>query len=114
MNTFYQWLSSRTRQEPTSNVDQKILAYSAEYFRPVEKNVFFSWKFSGAVALATVALLVVLVNKSPLQGPGNALISESPEMILNYNDIELMADASTLSDEDWARINASPNGHYVK
>lgn len=104
-NSFYSWLALKTQTEPAASVDSKILAFSSQYFQKEEKSFFAGWKLSGALALTTAAVVIILINKNPSTQPGPALMSEAPEMILHYNDIELMADASQLSDADWARIN---------
>jgi|GEM_PF-744329 len=104
-NTFYSWIALKTQTEPSSTADKKILAFSSQYFKKEEKSFFALWKLTGAFALTAAVVLVVLINKNSSIQPGSALMSEAPEMILHYNDIELMADASRLSDADWARIN---------
>lgn len=107
-NSFYSWLSLKTRKEPPLSVDKKILSYSSQYFKSEEKTAFLSWKISFATALASIALIIILMNRTP--GTGPALLTESPEMVLHYKDMELMADASNLTDEDWTHIS----GAYVK
>jgi hypothetical protein len=107
-NSFYSWLSLKTRKGPPSSVDIKILSYSAQYFKSKEKTVFFNWKISVAAAFFSVALVILLINRTPGTRPD--LMTESPEMVLHYRDMELMADASNLTDEDWVHIN----GAYVK
>ncbi len=104
-NSFYSWLALKTQTEPSSSVDKKILAYSSQYMKNEDKSIIAVWKLSGALALTVAVVMVVMINKNPPSQPGSAIISEAPEMILNYNEIELMADASQLSDADWARIN---------
>lgn len=112
--TFYGWMKNQGSIEPSAKVDKKILAYSAHYFAQnknssLEKNFFFNWKLSGFMTLATLAVVIVLMNRQPsLQKNQMTMIdNESPEMILNYKDIELMADASDLSEAEWAVINGS-------
>lgn len=103
-NSFYSWLALKTQTVPSAHVDSKILAYSSQYFQKEEKSFFNNWKLSGALSLTAAVVVVVMINKNQPAGSGPVIITEAPEMILHYNDMELMADASQLSDADWARI----------
>lgn len=111
-NNFYNWLRPLTEKAPSPAVDTKILAYSSQFFSSKEKEkvtvpFLFDWKISSIAVLASVALLVVLINKGTRPQPSLMMITESPEMVLNYNEIELMADASKLTEADWAKINGT-------
>jgi hypothetical protein len=111
-HTFYSWMKLQSQKMPAENTDRKILAFSDQYFsqqKPAEeKSIFLNWKLSGFLTLATLAVVIVLMNKQPLIQKSSLVMMEndSPEMILNYKDIELMADASDLSEAEWARINS--------
>lgn len=104
--TFYSWLSENTRKQPSSKTDDKILSYAREVFKPEENPArLLNWKISGVAVFASIALVIILMNRTPVMQSGDMMLAESPEMILNYNEIELMADASQLSESDWAKIN---------
>lgn len=103
--TFYSWLSKATSRQPSSATDDKILAYAREAFKPEEKTMLLSWKISGIAAFASIALVITLMYRMPVVQTGDQMMAESPEMLLNYNEIELMADASQLSESDWEKIN---------
>lgn len=105
-NSFYSWLALKTQIGPTATTDAKILAFSSQFLKGKKKSSFSNWKLSGSLALTAAVVLIVMINKNPSPMiPGPTLISEAPEMILHYRDIELMADASHLSDADWEKIN---------
>lgn len=107
---FYSWLKSQTDKIPPSELDKNILFYSSQFFAEKaakEKTSFIHWKISGIAALASIALVLILINREGTPQPASTMITESPEMILNYNEIELMADAGALSEADWAKINGA-------
>lgn len=105
--TFYSWLSLATRKQPSQKTDDKILSYARETLKSEEKASLFNWKISGVAAFASIVLIITLMNRTPVKQTGDMMMAESPEMLLNYKEIELMADASQLSETDWAKINGN-------
>lgn len=67
--------------------------------------ILFQWLKPGLALAFGIALVIVVNIKSNRQNEMSKLvIAESPEMVLNFKNIELMADAGVLSEEDWKKI----------
>jgi hypothetical protein len=91
---------------PSIEVDQKILEMASK--KLVAKDNAFTWSalLKPSLVLAGSALLITIINiKSHKQNDMEKLVMTEPaEMVLNYSNIELMADAGSLSEDDWKKI----------
>lgn len=100
---FYSWIKKRTTQSPPSSLDLKILSLARNEFRPVGKS--FRWTLPiNTIAASLIIFLAGSIYFQQQINNDNIVLNESLEMILNYDSIELMADASQLSEEDWRNI----------
>jgi len=110
-NYFFKWLKKETSHNPPLELDQKILHNAHAVFSKNQNNFRFVKLLKPGLALAlSLAFLIVLNNKFNPQTKGNNQLlsfNESPEMILNYKDIELMAAVGSLNDQDWKKIEAT-------
>jgi hypothetical protein len=98
---FFKWLKNETLSLPRKQVDQKILEYA--HGRVAKEKTFTFNKLliiPSAIALGLVFFLTTTQLNKINQHP----ISESPELIAYYDQIELMNQASSLSDEEWDLI----------
>lgn len=100
---FFKWLKQNTTAQPHTDIDQSILLMAERKLNQIaghkRQNFFHFLGFSSSLLLLVVSINVLTNTKS------NTLsLIEPPEMIMNYNFIELMAEASVLSDEDWNAI----------
>ena len=103
---FYRWFKNITEQSPPKLLDQKILIFSKEELNHSKKSIHWIMPTS---AISFCLILFVVGNTYFLHQKNlNMLfLSEAPEMILNYDNIELMADASELNADDWKKIEGS-------
>ncbi len=105
------WLNQKKwlRISPTKELDNKILSMAREKMSPAKSvGISIKWKVTSMAILASFVVLFVLTTKNHQQKEINRMVfTESPEMILDYNSIELMAATSTLSEEDWNKIEST-------
>lgn len=100
---FYGWMKKSTTLSVPSTLDDKILSLAQAEFRPHKKSLNWALPLS-AVAASFIIFLAGSIYLKQQSSINELAFNESPEMILNYDNIELMADASLLSDEDWKNI----------
>ena len=103
---FYKWAKKLTTIAPEDHIDQKILSMAALKLIPLKrKSVFSKWLKPGLIATCTISFMIIVGLRINKQSEMSLLsMNDSPEMILNYKSIELMADAGKLSEEDWIKI----------
>lgn len=107
---FYLWIKNKTLISPSDELDAKILGIAKEKLSPSKKSAFFfGWQMKGILATFILLFMSYQINHQMNfeRDSGKLVINESPEMIMNYSSIELMAEASSLSEEDWAKIERS-------
>ncbi len=108
---FFEWIKKETSLTPSSQLDQKILKKVHALFPSEQK--FYNlkkWLNPGVAFALSLTFIFILNNKFHYQLLRNdqlLSLSESPEMILNYKDIELMAAVGNLSEQDWKKIEAN-------
>jgi hypothetical protein len=56
------------------------------------------------MSMAMIAIVFSMTFNKKINTEQTNFIAESQELILNYQDMELMADASTLNEDDWKKI----------
>lgn len=93
---FFHWLKKETLRSPSKSVDLKILNLAKE-----KESSPFQWKILTASMAACLILILTLKTN---QGPSVMSFNESPEMLKYYDQIELMSETSSISDEDWNKI----------
>jgi hypothetical protein len=112
-NNFSFWLKKNLIKNPSAELDKKILSLSHDFLNKTKKkgNVL-NWKIP-ALSLFASCLLVIGVflksNSLTLTTSNKMVMNENPEMILNYNSIELMSESSSLSEQDWEKISENKN-----
>lgn len=107
---FSSWLNKNLSQSPPAELDQRILAMAKRKLignipgpekRRSKKNPLLISVF------ASILVLIVFSNKTLFPSKINKMtLNEPMEMILNYRNIELMADTSELTEEDWSKIES--------
>ncbi|MDD4975242.1 MAG: hypothetical protein PHY93_12865 [Bacteriovorax sp.] len=103
---FYSWMKSKIAHTPPARLDQKILMMANNKLNHRKKS--FRWMLpSGAFTASLVALISVSIYFNHHKNLNSLVLNEAPEMIFNYDKIELMADASSLSDDDWKKIEGT-------
>lgn len=96
---FYHWIKKQTTQVPPKYLDEKISSMAREKLIPLKKDSkIIRWQLSGAFATVAILFFTIMASQK------NEMNNESAEMIMNYNTIELMSEASSLSEEEWAQI----------
>ncbi|MBC7538126.1 MAG: hypothetical protein H7281_04855 [Bacteriovorax sp.] len=103
---FYSWMKSRVSKTPPSALDQRIIKMAKKEFNHSNKS--FRWTIPTS-AFATI-LLFLIAGSNYLNQQKNLnkfVLNEAPEMILNYDKIELMTDSSQLSENEWKKIEGS-------
>jgi hypothetical protein len=98
---FFHWLKNETITSPARKVDQSIVDLANNSIVD-KKPVYFS-KYL-IVSSALVASLILLFNTTNLNKINQHPFSESPELLAYYDQIELMSQASGLSDNEWESI----------
>lgn len=99
---FKSWLKNELINNPPKSLDSKVLLKSRELL--VEEKNYFTLSLS-VLTMAMFAVLIFQTRQFSISPAQDPMISKSKEMILNYKEIELMADAGSLSDSDWEQIN---------
>jgi hypothetical protein len=108
-NSFYQRLKKQISVSPSLEVDQQILQMASKKLGvKTESSPWSSWLKPSLVFACGVLLVTVINIKSHKQNEMDKLaMNESAEMVLNYKNIELMADAGSLSEEDWIKLGVT-------
>ena len=103
-DNFYSCLKGRGAQVPPASLDQKILMIAKKELKHSRKS--FNWIIPTSVVTGCLIIFFTYSTYSNQQKNLNkyVLLNEAPEMILNYDKIELMADSSQLSDDDWKKV----------
>lgn len=101
---FYNWLREKhTTSQFPSLLDDKILKLAQDHLR--KKSQYKLWVLPVS-ASATLFVIIFFSNFyfNQEKNKSNFGLIESPEMVLLYENIELMADATKLSDSEWKKI----------
>lgn len=106
IDPFYKWAKKLTTIAPGDHLDQKILSMAALKLIPLKrKSIFSKWLKPGLIIIFSMSFIIIFGLRINKQSAMSLLsMNDSPEMILNYKNIELMADAGNLSEEDWIKI----------
>lgn len=105
---FYQWMKQNLSTSPSQTIDENILNMASKKLASAEQSSAPSRWLKPGLTLAFGVALVVVVNTARQRNKLEKLIiTESPEMMLHYENIELMADAGALSEEDWKKIEGN-------
>ncbi|MDO9181897.1 MAG: hypothetical protein Q7U04_05795 [Bacteriovorax sp.] len=105
-NNFYQWAKTKTSFPPTKVIDYKISLMAREHLASPKSNIFSRW-LPITLSLAATALVILTFNIYNSKKIDSQAFTESPEMLLNFKRIELMADASELSEVEWKKIEGN-------
>ena len=103
---FYQWLKANTnKSSPSSLLDEKILKLAEFKFEKKFNNfwVFSFGSWTSVIAIFFIGNLYLNTNKSLR----SLTLTDSPEMISIYDNVELMTEATRLSEQDWKKIEGS-------
>lgn len=87
---------------PGRHLDQMVLNNSAQFF-PEKEN---EW-IKVLMPVMMFCLALVIIGKISIQNDNNmnfAKTNDSLELITHYDEIELMADASVLTDKEWEKL----------
>lgn len=109
IDLFYRRMKENLTESPSAEIDNKILTMASKKLKPdVEPSLLSQWlKPSLAIAFSVALVIIINIKSNNRNNTNKLLLTESPEMVLNYKDIELMADAGALSEEDWKRIEVA-------
>ncbi|MBC7715114.1 MAG: hypothetical protein H7177_17345, partial [Rhizobacter sp.] len=105
MKSFYLWIKDHTTENPSRELDAKIKAMAHKHLTATYEPKGLSWKFI-SLPLGLAAVVAVIINvRVKQQDELTAMALKMPvEMILNYNEMELMADSAILTDNDWDEV----------
>lgn len=107
---FKNWLKNNLEVEPNKKIDQNIIIEAQSLLLNSEKRKYSNFK---PITLTVFSVLIIFSffiieqrnNQNHLsQINHKTLEDESIEMLMNYNQIELMAEASNLDENDWNKI----------
>jgi len=105
---FYRWMKQNLSTPPSQAVDQNILNMASKKLGSAKQSSILSRWLKPSLTLAFGVALVLVVNSTRQRNElGKLIITESPEMVLHYKDIELMSEAGALSEEDWKKIEGN-------
>ncbi len=96
---FFELLKEKLLMTPPRKVDQFILKRASDQFERQRRSAVPWWSIIGGtsvLALGLVVWLQVSENKT-----SNAMLAESPEMLQEMDDVELLVEVSQYSDEEW-------------
>lgn len=102
---FFSLIKPFTEEAPASTTDHKILSVARERFNSQKHTLLPIWKISGLAVVASIVFILIFFRSGSTPYNDSVAINESLEMILNYNEIELMAESSALSESDWNHLN---------
>jgi hypothetical protein len=102
MKNFYHWMKEQITLEPTRELDQRIRNMAHEHLVESHFQISNNWKLiTVSISFAAVLSTLIVVSMKN-QNEVITLATGGPsEMILNYNEMELMADSAILTDRDW-------------
>ncbi len=103
---FYKSLREKLIQGPPKSLDQKILLLASEKLQSHKNHAEWLYLASGFTT-CLIVFLTISGYFNHQQNFNKQVINESPEMILNFNSIEMMADASVLSENEWKKIEGT-------
>jgi hypothetical protein len=98
---FYQWLKKSTIESPPQAVDQKIYQLTS---KSAARPSIFSFSKYIILSTATVAAVILIFTTTQLKNIPNHPISESPELLAYYDQLELMNQTAQLSDREWDMV----------
>jgi hypothetical protein len=100
---FYSWLKPKITHSPPLTLDEKILMMAQIELNHSKKSL--SWFIPiSAFAAATIIFIAGNIYFTQQKTINKLVLYEVPELILNYDKIEMMADASQLSADEWTKI----------
>ena len=98
---FFNWLKSSTLVNPSRRVDQKIYQLVSTESTNIS---LFSYSRYFIISTALAAGLILVFTSSHLSNIQGHPISESPELLAYYDQVELMSQAAQLSEKEWEMI----------
>lgn len=98
-HNFFEILKDKMTKSPSRDIDQYILKKASDHFETQHRSII-PWRsiFVGTT-LATLSLVLWLQISEPKIS--KAMMAESPEMLKEMDDIELLVEASQLNEEEW-------------
>jgi len=105
-DSFFEWAKKELTESPSREVDQKILNMALDKLEKPEQgyNFFNFLKPAFAIAISLVFVLVINYKINHPQTNDIVSIEDSAEMILQYENIELMAATQSLTEDEWRDI----------
>ncbi len=97
-NTFKAWIRAQTSVSPSSSLDQAILNRAEQTLKPKVSSLKAWLPVSVLVAASFVIVYLSVEMKTQKT---ELVLSEPIELIQEYDEIELMVEASQWTDEDW-------------
>jgi hypothetical protein len=91
---------------PPIDLDQKILLIAKK--KMAKDKVAKPWiVLTSAIAACLIIFLTSNTYINQQKKMSSIVMTEAPEMILNFDQIELMADSSGLSESEWQKVEGS-------
>lgn len=108
-NLFYRWMKKNLSVSTSLSLDEKIMSMASKKLNSsIKLNALNQWWKPGlALALGISLVIVVNIKNKRHSEIENYTISESPEMLMHYKDIELMSNVGEFSEEDWGKIEGA-------
>ncbi len=101
---FDQWLKEKLIKNPSTELDEKILRAARTELKGSDK---MNWRMPLIGALAASVFTIWLMNQTMTISQITKMeLSEPTEMIMQYEDIELMVESSEWTEEEWVAILA--------
>ena len=104
---FFSWLKVHLEITPEKKLDQLILNEAKLKLTSQTNSLHLLWAAPSKLIFACSAVLIIgfIYNQqNGLDKSHQVVLSESPDMLMNFDSIELMADAAKLSDAEWDKI----------
>ena len=99
---FFQMLKDKMTASPSRQVDQFILKRASDEFEHHRRSKIPWWLFLTGTSVAALGLVVWLQVSE--NNTSNAMLAESPEMLKEMDDVELLVEVSQFSDEEWSSV----------
>ncbi len=100
---FFHALKEKMTKEPSRKVDQFILKRASDHFEQKYKSHVPWWSIFAGTTVAALGLVLWLQvsENTTSNSKASAMLTESPELLKEMDDVELLVEVSQYSDEEW-------------
>lgn len=99
-HNLFEILKEKMMKAPSHKIDQFILKKASDKLEPFQKSKT-QWRsiFAGTAFVALVLVVWLQVTQTP-----TIMLTESPELLQEIDDVEMLVEFSQFSDDEWSAV----------